>query len=117
MENYQRCLEHWLEDFTQPQGTKYNSTLSKLVENEESSLTVIFQHQEKVEPYARTVIKLNKTREGKNVKKAKTQANMIADLLKGDYQSVFEHFMMRYSLSSDFDMAAKFRKRLSKVDK
>lgn len=42
---------------------------------------------------------------------------MIFDLLRGNYQAVFEHFMMRYSLASDFDMAAKFYKQLKKVDK
>lgn len=115
-DNYERCLEHWMEDFTQPQTTKFNSQLSKLLEGEES-ITVVFQHLENVEPYARTVINLNKTREPKVPSKAKSQKDMIYDLLQGNYQSVFEHFMMRYSLASDFDMAAKFNKQLKAVDK
>jgi hypothetical protein len=42
---------------------------------------------------------------------------MISDLMRGDYQSVFDHFLMRYSLSSDFDLAARFQIELKKADK
>ena len=42
---------------------------------------------------------------------------MIRDLMKGDYQSVLDHFLMRYSLPSDFDLSARFHKQLVKTDK
>lgn len=42
---------------------------------------------------------------------------MVVDLIKGDYQSVLDHFLMRYSLPSDFDVASKFHKAMAKADK
>ena len=42
---------------------------------------------------------------------------MINDLLKGDYNNVLDHFLMRYPLASDFDLSAKYLSRISQNNK
>ena len=42
---------------------------------------------------------------------------MINDLLKRNYQSVFDDFLVRYSLPSNYDLATKFHYELDKIDK
>lgn len=34
MENYRRCLTHWLKDYTQPRLTDYHSPLTKTLEGQ-----------------------------------------------------------------------------------
>lgn len=95
----------------------YHSPLSKVLNNNKTSFKVIYQQNQNAEPYARTVVTITKIWQKKEEVKPKNQADMIKDLLKGDYQSVLDHFLMRYSLASDFDLAARFQKQLSSTDK
>ena len=46
----------------------------------------------------------------------KSQAEVIGDLLRGDYQSVFDHFMVRYALTGSYDLSTKFMMELRRID-
>lgn len=76
-----------------------------------------YQQQDNARSYARTEFVLSKSKVLPEKKKVRSQAMVIYDLLKGDYNSVFEHFMMRYALPGDFDLSMKFRVALGRVDK
>ena len=42
---------------------------------------------------------------------------MIYDLLRGNYRSVLDHFMVRYSLTGNYHLSYKFMQELKKIDK
>lgn len=77
----------------------------------------MYQAEDDVEEYARSVVKLNKNEVARPSKQPKSQARIINDLLKGDYQSVLDDFLVRYSLPADFDLNRKFLLALKNVDK
>ena len=42
---------------------------------------------------------------------------MLQDLLRGDYQSVYDNFMIRYGLNGDYELCSKLKKKLEKIDR
>jgi hypothetical protein len=54
------CISHWKEDYTQPEKTEHHSPLSQLLENAGQLLKVVYEQQEGVKPYARSVLIFSK---------------------------------------------------------
>jgi hypothetical protein len=95
----------------QPETTLYNSPLTELTNHSTPQITLIYRQHDKVEPIATSNLVLHR----KKVEEKPTvitQSQVIHNLLKGNYQSVFDDFLVRYSLPSDFDKATKFHMKL-----
>ena len=89
-----------------------------MLENREKGLTITYQSQPDVEPYARTVMNITaKSEKRKRGKRVRSQREVIYDLMSGNYQSVFDDFLVRYSLPANFDLSKKFQLALKQADK
>lgn len=63
------------------------------------------------------MVELSKTIVIKEEKKPVTQANVFRDLLSGNYESVFNDFLLRYQLAGQFESSTNFAEKLTEVDK
>jgi hypothetical protein len=61
-ENYRRCLDHWLIDYTQPASTQYDSPLTALLQQPGEDIQISYQQHDEAEPYARTTLSLQKVK-------------------------------------------------------
>ena len=79
-------------------------------------MKVTYQQVPNSQPYAQNNLILNKDKKDETRRHVKSQSEVISDLLKGDYQSVFDHFMVRFALTGNFDLSTKFMMELRKID-
>lgn len=78
-ENYKRCYNYWLKDYTQPPSTKYHSPLSHLLESN-SQLTVVYEQRAGVARTARSEITITRSKKI-NDNRVMSQREMITNLL------------------------------------
>ena len=78
---------------------------------------MVYEACEGARGYARSELRLNRKEVRKEGQGVRSQSGVVQDLLRGDYESVLRDFQVRYALTTDFDLNAKFQKELSKIDK
>jgi len=113
--NYNKCLEHWKKDYTVSRRSGFSSPFNTLLEDERHDIVVEYKNED-AEPWANSILTIHKKESSKGTG-VKTQADVINDLLKGNYESVLDDFLVRYTLTGNYDLTTKYKYALQDVDR
>ena len=135
LENYRRCYNHYQENPKITTPPTVMTPLSNLVERDciplsqliddapnfeipKEPICIVYQQQPTAKPYAQSRVLLE-VEEGANntVKPFQGQAEAIANIVQGKYQSALDYFMTTFPLNNEPALAEQFHRATKKADK
>lgn len=116
-ENFKRSFEYWDESQSQPTKTTYHSALSRLIEDNQHPIEILYERNPSQQAYAKFTHKLIREKKLPPLKKYFGQSEMIKHIMKKDYQPVLDHFITSFHFTSERGHSNRLTAEMKNADK